>query len=198
GKMQSGSSFLLQNVVAANGEVKFAGAAVIKGKIKKLGGFFNEIEVEGLTWIIGKGKGGVVKSFDKQTGQLLIYEVESMKSRITPHINGKNISFNVKIESEGRLSENWITSGNAFENKFLKRVEKNTEKEIKRLVKNVVEKMQEEYEADVVGFGNRLKMENPKVWEKVKKNWDQTFSKVPITYNIEVTIKDYGASDSNK
>ncbi|MGG4526004.1 Ger(x)C family spore germination protein, partial [Aneurinibacillus migulanus] len=32
GKMQSGSSFLLQNVVAANGEVKFAGAAVIKGK----------------------------------------------------------------------------------------------------------------------------------------------------------------------
>ncbi|MDQ0247368.1 spore germination protein [Bacillus fengqiuensis] len=193
-KMHSGSSFLLQNVVSANGEVKFAGAAVIDGKHKKLRGFLNEEELEGITWITGKGKGGLVKSFDTETGELIIYEIESMKSQIIPHVKGDDISFDVNVESEGRLSENWAASETAFENEFLKRAEKAAEKEVKDLMKNVVEKMQKEYEADVAGFGNQLRIKHPKTWEKVKKDWDQLFSEVPIKYNVKLTITDYGTS----
>jgi spore germination protein len=198
GKMQSGSSFLLQNVISTNGEVKFSGAAVITGKTKKLLGFLNEEELDGLTWITGKGKGGLVKSFDKETNQPIIYEVKSMKSKITPHINGNNISFDVKIESEGRLSENWVVSKKTSENKFLKSAEKAAEEEVNRLVKNVLEIMQEDYQVDVAGFRNQLRIKHPKVWEKVKKDWDQTFSEVPIKYNVKLTITEYGASGSSK
>ena len=60
GKMRSGSSFLLQNVISMNGETKFAGAAVIKGKTK-IDGLLNEQELEGVVWINGKRDGGVVK-----------------------------------------------------------------------------------------------------------------------------------------
>ena len=84
--------------------------------------------MEGVTWITGKGKGGVVKSFDKKTGQLIMYEVESMKSNIYPHVKGDNISFDVNIESVGRLSENWVVSGDTFKNEFLKRAEKSSKK----------------------------------------------------------------------
>ncbi|MEH7479614.1 Ger(x)C family spore germination protein [Neobacillus drentensis] len=194
GKLKSGSSFLLQNVISENGEVKFAGAAVIKGKTKKLRGFLNEEELEGITWITGKGKGGLVKSFDKQSSGLIVYEIESMKSKITSHVKGNNLSFDVNIESEGRLSEDWVVSGNSFDNTFLKRAEESTEKEVKRLVVQSIKKTQKEYRVDVAGFGNRLRIEHPKVWEKVKKDWDQTFSEIPIYYNVKITIKDYGAS----
>ncbi|HWO96172.1 MAG TPA: Ger(x)C family spore germination protein [Bacillus sp. (in: firmicutes)] len=197
-EMHSGSSFLLQNVVSANGEVKFAGAAVIDGKHKKLRGFLNEAELEGITWITGKGKGGLVKSFDQETGQLMIYEIESMKSRIIPHVKGDDISFDVNVESEGRLSENWAVSETAFENELLNRIEKAAEKEVKDLMKNVVEKMQKEYEVDVAGFGNQLRINHPRTWEKVKKNWDQIFSGVPIKYNVKLTITDYGTSGSKQ
>ncbi|WHY57073.1 Ger(x)C family spore germination protein [Peribacillus simplex] len=193
-KIKSESSFLLQNVLSVNGQVKFAGAAVIDGKTHKMTGFLNEEELEGVTWITGKGKGGVVKSFDEETGQLIVYEIESMKSRIIPRVKGDNISFEVNIESVGRLSENWVVPGNAFKNEFLKKAEKLAEKEVNRLVRNVVEKMQREYQVDVAGFGNRLRIENPKVWKKVKKDWDQTFSETPINYNIQLTINDYGTS----
>ncbi|MFJ8247086.1 Ger(x)C family spore germination protein [Peribacillus asahii] len=195
-KIQSESSFLLQNVLSANGEVKFAGAAVIDGKTHTMTGFLNEEELEGITWITGKAKGGVVKSFDKETGQLLVYEIESMKSSIIPRVNGNNISFDVNIESDGRLSENWVLSGNAFESEFLKKAEKSFENEVKRLVGNVIEKMQKEYRVDVAGFGDHLKIENPKVWKKVKKDWDQTFSETPINYHVKLTIKDYGTLGS--
>ncbi|RBW68057.1 Ger(x)C family spore germination protein [Bacillus taeanensis] len=192
GIMQSESSFLLQNISSRNGEVKFEGAAIIKGKTKKLIGFFSKEELEGLTWITGNGKGGIVETFGQETGQPIVYEIASMKSFIQPRINGNNISFDVNIESEGRLSENWIVSGKLFENEILKNAEKAVEKEVKRLVENVVEKMQKEYEVDVAGFGNRLRIEHPKIWGEIKKDWDQTFSEVPIKYNINLTIQDDG------
>ncbi|PEZ72714.1 Ger(x)C family spore germination protein [Bacillus sp. AFS017274] len=197
-KIKSESSFLLQNVLSVNGEVKFAGAAVIDGKTHKMTGTLNEEELEGVTWITGKGKGGVVKSFDEETGQLIVYEIESMKSTIIPRVNGNNISFDVNIESEGRLSETWVDLGNTFKNEFLKKAEKSSEKEVERLVRSVVEKMQKEYQVDVAGFGNRLRIEKPKVWQKVKKDWDQTFSETLINYNIKLTIKDYGTSGGLK
>ena len=197
-KIQSRSSFLLQNVVSANGEIKFAGAGIIKGKTNKMIGFLNEEELDGLTWIIGKGKGGLVKSFDKKTGQLIVYEIVSMKSHIQPHVKGNNISFDVHIESVGRLSESWITSGSTFNNQFLQNAQKTSEKKVKHLVRNTVEKMQKEYQVDVAGFGNRLRIKHPRVWMRVKENWDQTFSEVPINYDVKLMIKDYGASGSTK
>lgn len=197
-KIQSGSSFLLQNVLSANGEIKFAGAAIIKGKTHKMIGFLNEEELDGLTWITGKGKGGLVKSFDKKTGQLIVYEIESMKSHIEPHVKGNNISFDVHIESVGRLSESWMTSGSSFNNQFLQNAQKTSEKKVKNPVRHVLEKMQTKYKVDVAGFGNQLRIKQPRAWMRVKENWDQTFSEVPIDYDVKLTIKDYGASGSKK
>ncbi|WP_044642703.1 Ger(x)C family spore germination protein [Risungbinella massiliensis] len=194
GKLPAESSFLLQTVLSANGEVKFAGAAVINGKSKKLGGFLNESELEGLIWLTGEGKGGVLKTVDPKTGQLIMYEIESMKSKIIPHVKGGKMSFDVKIESEGRISENWANKGNPTDSKFVKMVEETAQKEVKQLVTNVLEKMQKEYRTDVAGFGTRLKMENPKVWEKVKEDWDEQFSKIPINLDAKITITDYGAA----
>ncbi|KRF42275.1 Ger(x)C family spore germination protein [Paenibacillus sp. Soil787] len=198
GKMHSKSSFLLQNVISADKETKFAGAGVILGKSNKLVGFLNEVELEGLVWITGKGKGGMVKCFDKETGKLLVYEISSMKSKIEPHVIGDNIFFEVKIESKGILSEHWMMKEKAFENEFLKRVEKVTETEVKRLVQETLVKIQKNYQADVAGFGDQLRIKYPKVWDKVKKDWDTTFSKVPVKFSVDVTIKEYGTTGSEK
>lgn len=57
-----------------------------------------------------------------------------------------------------------------------------------------LDKLQQEYQTDVAGFGNKLRIEYPKVWKKVKKDWDQIFSEVPITCDVTISIKDYGTS----
>lgn len=195
GKLHAGASFLLQNIVSTKGEIKFAGAAVIEGKTKKLRGFLNEKDLEGLTWILGNGKGGLVKSVDRKTGQPIIYEVLSLKSKIKPHVNGNNISFDIKIESEGRIAEHWVVSENSIETEFLKRTEKAIEEEVERLVDNVLNKLQHEYKTDVAGFGNQLRIKYPRIWKTAKTDWDQIFSEVPIKSEVKITIKDYGTSD---
>lgn len=192
GKVKSGASFLLPNVISMNGEVKYVGAAVIKGRTKKLRGFLNENELEGLMWITGKGNSGLVKTFDKKTKKLIIYEVKSMKSKIKPHVTGNKISFDVNIQSVGRLSENWVESEKAFKDTFLKRTEQAAQQEVMQLVKHTLQKIQKEYKTDVAGFSTSLKIEYPKVWKKVEKDWDKVFSKLPIKYNVKLIIEDYG------
>ncbi len=120
-------------------------------------GFLNEQELEGVVWINGKRNGGVVKTFDKESKKLIIYEIKSIKSKIIPHVNGNNISFDVNIESEGRLSENWMQSGKDFENEFLKREEKAIEKEVKHLVHHVTKKNTKRIPSRYCGFWQPIK-----------------------------------------
>jgi spore germination protein len=193
GIMEAGSSFLLQRLVATNGEVKFDGAAIIKGKTNTMIGVFNKKELEAINWLTGESIGGTVKAYNQETDHPVFYQVISMKSRIEPKVKGDKISFHVNIESEGRIAEYWNKYAKpAFEKKSVIRIEKEAEKEVERLVKNVVIKMQEEYQVDVAGFGNQLRIKYPRVWEKVKGDWDQKFSEIPIDYTVQLTIKDYG------
>ncbi|MEG7378180.1 Ger(x)C family spore germination protein [Bacillus subtilis] len=191
GKLHSGSSFLLQNAVSANGAVKYSGSAVINGKSKKMIGFLDEYETEGIAWIAGGGKGGVVKCYDKKSQQIIAYDINYIKSKIKPIIKGTDISFHVDIESEGDLVENWNTN-DTLDTQFIGRIEKNIENEVKKIVGHVLKKIQQDYKADVAGFDESLRLEHPDLWKKVKKNWDDTFSKADITYSVNATITHYG------
>lgn len=193
--INSDTSFLLQSIIKDKDDVKFSGAAVIEGKSNQLLGFLNEKELEGATWLTGEGKGGLVEAKDKKDADI-IYEIQSMDSKIQPIISGDNISFNVKIESEGRIGEYQSDAESLFNNKFLKEAEDLIEKEVHQLVKEVLNKTQKEYQVDVLGFGNALRIEKPKLWNRVKGNWDSIFSEVSINVDIKINIKDYGISGS--
>jgi len=192
GRMNSGSSFLLQMLDSTSGEVSFNGAAVI-GNTSKMIGFLNKEEVQGINWLNGEGKGGYVKAYLKDEDKPTYYQIGSMKSKIKPHVNGKNISFDVSIESEGRIAEYWNPHlKEAFNNKNVKHIEKAAEKEVQRLIENVMKKTQKELKVDVVGFGNELRIKEPKLYNKIKNHWDEEFSKAKIHYKVDLTIKDYG------
>jgi spore germination protein len=193
GKMNSGTSFLLQQIQSTKGEAEFSGAAIINGKDNLMIGSFNKEEVEGITWITGLGKGGAVKAYQKESDKPTFVQIENMKSMIKPKVKNGDISFDVKIESEGRISEYWNPYLKpAFNSKNVKKIEEAAEKEVKHLVQNVTKKMQEEYKVEVAGFGNQLRIEYPKLWEKVKGDWDQKFTTIPVNYYVDITIKDYG------
>ncbi|OBZ17338.1 Ger(x)C family spore germination protein [Bacillus sp. FJAT-26390] len=197
GKMNAKSSYLLQNVLASDGEVKFSGAAVIKGKTQKFRGRLSEEELLGITWLTGKGKGGAVKSYDPDTKQIMTYELITMKSKIMSHVNNGKISFHVEIESTGRLIEEWLLSKEEINDEFKRRVEESAEKVVRRQIKLGLNKIQKEYKADVVGFGNRLSIEHPKQWRKVKEDWDEEFSKIPITYSVKLSVTESGAKQGH-
>jgi spore germination protein len=193
-KLESSTSFLMQQIVKTEkGEVKLNGAAVIKGKTGKMIGTFNKKEIEGINWLTGESKSGVVKAYDSSKERPIFYEIKTLKSKITPKVTDGRISFSVLITSDGRIAEYWNPHElPTFENKNVKRIERMAEKEVNRLVGKVVKKMQHEYKVDVAGFGNQLRIHYPRVWNEVKGEWDKTFSEAKITYETDLSIKDYG------
>ncbi|MDN8590616.1 Ger(x)C family spore germination protein [Paenibacillus sp. 11B] len=194
GKMQSGSSFLLQNVLTADGEHKFSGAGVYKGKTKKWIGSLNQVDLQGLSWITGEAKGGALKSYAPKKGHTIVYEIKSTKSKIVPKVHGDDISFHVKVESEGQLMEDWSSPEIPATEEYINELEVQFAGAAKEQMQQVMNKMQHTYRVEVAGFGEQLRIKYPKVWKKVKKNWDETFSQIPVTYDVKMKITDYGSS----
>lgn len=192
GKMNSGSAFLLQMLDPTSNEVTFNGAAVI-GNSSKMIGLLNKEEVQGINWVTGEGKGGYVKAYLKDKDKPAYYQIERMKSTIKPHVKGKDISFDVSIKSEGRISEYWNPHHkDTFDYKNVAILEKAAEKQVQRLIESALKKTQKELKVDVVGFGNELRIKEPKFYNKIKNHWDEEFSKASIHYKVDLMIKDYG------
>ncbi|MEW9670458.1 Ger(x)C family spore germination protein [Ammoniphilus sp. 3BR4] len=191
-KITAKRSFVVQRVVTSKKGVKISGAAIIKGKSAKMVGWLGEEETEGLNWLSGKGKAGLIEGVDPETGEPIVYEVREMKSQIKPHVRGGRISYTVEISTEGKLREDWVIPGNAFEQEFIKKAEKATEKEIKRLAEKAFTKTQKDFKVDVAGFGKKLSIQYPQVWKDVKKDWDSEFSEVPVDIKVKVQIREYG------
>ncbi|PEJ48133.1 MULTISPECIES: Ger(x)C family spore germination protein [unclassified Bacillus (in: firmicutes)] len=199
GLMNSGSSFLLQLIEATDKGAKFSGGAIFNGKKNKMIGTIDTGEVEGINWITAQGKGGAVKGYIKKSDGPIWYQIESIKSKITPHIKGDKVSFDVKIESEGRIAEYWNPKLRPlFNEKNVTRVEKNTAKVVKVMMENVTKRLQNEFKTDVAGFGNAVRIQEPKKWNKLKNNWDELFSKAKIKYDVKITIRDYGMIGKKK
>ncbi len=191
-KMTAQSSFIMQRIAPHKDDIVLGGAAVIKGKSHKMIGFLGEEETDGLNWLSGKGKAGVVEAIDKETEEMIIYEISRINSKIIPNVENGMISFDVKIDSEGKISEDWLVPGNEFDETFIKKTEKAIKDEILILIDKALYKTQKEFEVDVAGFGKKLSIKYPKVWEEVKDNWDETFSDIPIDVELEINIRTFG------
>ncbi|MBT2289393.1 Ger(x)C family spore germination protein [Paenibacillus albidus] len=192
--MNSKRSYILQNIVKAAGEVAFSGAGIIKGETSNWIGNLSEQDVQSIAWITGKVKGGAIKTYDKRN-EPITYEVKSLKSKIKAEISqGKVASFHVEIKSEGRLIENWDGEENPSELKYLEEAEELFEGKLREMLESCMETMQSKYKVEVAGFGDRLSIEKPHIWKKVKDNWDETFSHIPVTFDVKFTITDYGSS----
>lgn len=186
-------SFILQEVVAGDGETEFSGAGIIKGETGRWIGSLDQTDVESISWIKGEVQGGAIKSYDWRN-EPITYEVESIKSKITSEVRDNRPSFHVKLESEGRIIENWDVLENPSKIEYQEKVKKIFEKRLSQMLETTLEKMQSKYKVEVAGFGEKLKIQQPKYWKTVEDHWDDVFSQTPVTFDIQFTITDFGSS----
>jgi len=194
-QMTGEMSFLAQSVEPLQMGLKMAGAAVISGKKRKLIGWLNEDEMNWANFLVKqrRGKeGGVIKIIDENAKKPLVYYNRNIKRKLEIQKKNGDISFLVKVYTEGYLLEDWSLTENAFENDYLKKVEKILTDELKKQTTQVLHKMQKKLKADVFGFRTQLKNDDFQTWKKLKSDWDNEFSKIPIEVQAEVKIVQFG------
>jgi spore germination protein len=190
--MHSKRSFALQNLVTANGETEFSGAAIVKGDSGHWIGTLGQEDTECLSWLTNKGKTGAIKTYDWDN-EPITYEMKDMKSKIKSRINGNEISFDVSIQTEGRLIETWNSTSSSSSDKYSERASRVFEEKLEKMMDRLMLKLQTEYKTDVAGFGEVLSIQHPRIWKKVQDQWDDTFSRSTINIKYDLKITDFGS-----
>lgn len=186
-------SFIAPRIDPSGKEAKIAGAAVIKGKSATMIGWLGEEEMKGLNLLKGERKNtGVITGLDPSSDKMIVYEIRTLKSKIKPQFTKDKLSFTVEIYTEGKLREDWVDPGNAFEPEFIRRAELATKASIQKAAEKALSKTQKEFKVDVVGFGKKLYIQYPRMWKKLKENWDDQFSETQVNVKVNVQIQEFG------
>ncbi|WP_331281896.1 Ger(x)C family spore germination protein [Paenibacillus sp. FSL R5-0912] len=190
--MHSKRSYALQNLVKANDELEFSGAGIIKGDSGHWVGALNQEDTECLSWLTNEGDSGTIKTYDWNK-EPMTYELKAMKSKINTKKDGDALAFEVKITTEGRLIETWDVEKSPSDLQHSKKAEELFKKRLEQMMQSLIQKLQSEYKTDVAGFGTRLSIQEPAMWNKVKDHWDDVFSRTPIHITVELKFTDFGS-----
>lgn len=191
--MMRRQSFGLQKIVGKGEEILINGMAIFHGDDATLVGFLSPDETVGVNFITGKVEGGIMR-INQNDEKFVAIEILDFKHQIEVDTSDKErITFNIHIEAEtqgAQLTED-IDTQNAKE---ITKLEEQFGKEIERIVMEVAEKLQQEYKADVLGLGERVRISNYQLWQQIKDDWDRGrnfFSKSEIQVKAEVNIRHF-------
>ncbi|WP_163581010.1 Ger(x)C family spore germination protein [Gracilibacillus saliphilus] len=190
-----------QNEQSAEPDVHLSGGAAFKKD--KLVGFMNNDETSAYNWIttIHRNSQQGALTFPYKEDKFITLNLVNINSTIKPEVtNQKDISFTVEIKQQLEVAERQELQKTETRKELAQvtvELEKTAEKEVKDKVEQVITKAQEEFQADIFGFGAALRNKYPKVWNNVKDNWSEEFANVPYEIKVEIEVLNTGLLDGS-
>lgn len=168
------------------------GTAIFKKN--KLTGFINAENTKSMLWLRDEVKGGLVIIKDAAgTKEDVTLEIFRSKSKITPVLQDgvlkikADIDLNVNIGEVGG-STDFISSPGK------KKLVEAAQKQLEKNIKDTYIMIRDTYNADVFGFGRRVEMKLPNVWNQIKNDWDQFFTELELDVKVKVQIRGSAAT----
>lgn len=186
-------SFLIQRVVGDQKEVKVAGNAVFSGQDHQMVGFLGEEETEGLNFLTGKVKGGLIEV--NLRGNMAVFDVREAQHKVQADVSEpEHIKFTVSVETEGMVSE-YFSQKSLLEGRTMDELESKVEEEIVRLMQDALHKVKDEFNTDVIKLGKHLMMYHYDLWQTIKDDWEKggnLFQKSEVELKAKATIRSTG------
>jgi hypothetical protein len=104
-----------------------------------------------------------------------------------------NLKYRVRVELEGDI-EQYVFEKELFDSKTIKDISKVIEDSTRFELEDATKYFQNTIGHDYLRFGEKTKQDNYKVFQKYEENWDETFRKADITYDVKVNIRRIGTS----
>jgi spore germination protein KC len=171
-------------------EFAYAGRAVFN-KDLKLVGYLNTDEAKQAFWVKGQLKFLTVTGFIPQGNGNVSLDLMKLGKTIQPSLRGNQIRISVKLTGQGVIQEN-NTDLDLTKTKNLQMIENVLDKETQKQVQQVITKVQQEYKADIFGFGEAVHRKYPYQWKSLKKNWEEDFSQANVSVKVNLNVKRVG------
>lgn len=166
--------------------------AVFKGD--KLIGWLNEDETVVYSYISNTVK-TTARPIACPGGGKATIEVIRSKTDVKGNIKNGEPEVNIHVKVGGNVGS-VSCKINLNDVNTIAELEEIYEKQAEEMANEAFESMQNQYKADIFGFGEAIHRSNPKEWEKLKDNWDEEFSNLKINIKVNLTI--YRTGTTNK
>ncbi len=172
-------------VLAQEGEsVSVVGVAVYNDV--KLAKILNEDETYGFLFLRGKVERGLLEISDNSLGRIGT-EIISSKSKAKAEYENGRVIFKVDINVTAMLNEIEFGISDKVSDSEIKSIEKLAEKEIERLCKIAFDACMQN-KSDAVRMGEYLAMYDPKAYEKLSDNWEQSLETAELQVNAKFRL----------
>jgi spore germination protein KC len=105
-----------------------------------------------------------------------------------PVVDGEDIKINLNIDTTVSIDE-IVGTENYIDEEGRVKLEQSAENTLKERIIALIKKVQEEYDADIFGFGAKLREDNVHAWVRVSNNWDEVFKDLQVNVETRVRIK---------
>jgi spore germination protein KC len=119
---------------------------------------------------------------EKYLGVRILNTITKSKAKL---IKGRAV-INLKVRGEAYI-DSAQCKDDLTQIKTYEKFGRLTEEEIKRNLEATIEKLQQEYKADIFGFGEMLYHQDYKNYKRIEKDWDKYFKDALV--NVDVNIK---------
>ena len=168
-------------------EVRIFGTAVFKRD--KLVRWLGLRETRGLLWTTNKSNQGILEiGYPDRQKRNVVEQVTKSSSKITPQIKNGRVEFKIAVLEEGNIGEQ---DGSLLltNQGMIPALEKRTSAEIRAEVESCLKKCQNEFHADIFGFGEEVERKFPQAWKKLQKSWDQEFPTIKVVVAVKAKIR---------
>ncbi|MDQ0246089.1 spore germination protein KC [Bacillus fengqiuensis] len=175
--------------ISSKTDIQIKGLAVFKnGKLQK---WLDGDEARGASWINNELTKTVVNLDCEKKKKGIAVEMVRSQTKVKADIKNRKPVIRIAIQSEGHISEVHCPI-DLGKHESIEKIEKQMEKEIKEEVMMALEAAKEQ-KSDIFRFGETVNREDPELWKKIKKKWDdEIFPETEVHVNVQAFIRRSG------
>lgn len=166
--------------------MEMEGTAIFKED--KLVGWLEKYETAGLLYIKNEIRDRVIGVKDplNENKRVVIEQLRS-NGKVRAKIENEKPKIHINIKAEGTIGEQQGENDLLME-KILKDLEREVANTIKEDIKKMVDIAQNQFQSDILGFGEEIRKRHLNYWIEIEDNWDEIFPEVPVEIDVEFRI----------
>ncbi|PYI50958.1 Ger(x)C family spore germination protein [Paenibacillus flagellatus] len=169
------------------------GSAVLKNG--KMIGRMNDAETRGIMWLRNEVKKATVTVSPGKGKGLVSLQLLKSRTELIPHIQGRQWSLTVRIETRDDIIENTSDLDLSVPD-HISELERELEDDIKRRIQMALKRAQKEMKADIFNFADAFYRKYPREWNRNKDRWDDLYSHLEV--NVQAKVKVVRPGMTNK
>ena len=126
-----------------------------------------------------------------EKGKYSVLKVYKSKTKLDIKLEQEELHLYVDVKIRGILIETTELL-NLSDSKILELVADACEKRVEEIIKKILVKAQKEYELDSFSIGELVHRKYPKLWKEIKDDWEEIFTELDYTINVNIAIADTG------